>query len=222
MSRLNEGLYSSKEQGWMTPPDLIEALLEFEGRERFDLDACCSQFNIPARAWNTPEGKYMDYPIPLGLTKNFWDRAKVSNECGLKAKWEGLTFMNPPYGTMIEKFIKKAAEEVDAGRASVWMLLPVRSDTRYFHQYIFQKPGFCVFLKGRLKFIPPPSLAFEACLQYVVMSIIRVMCYAKSKPVPNTNAPFPAVLVYQGKDYVEKYQKWKLQNPLPGRALLVD
>ena len=36
---------------------------------------------------------------------------------------------------------------------TVVMLLPSRTDVRWFHQYIYKKPGVEVrFLKGRLKF----------------------------------------------------------------------
>ena len=38
------------------------------------------------------------------------------------------------------------------------MLIPARTDTRFFHNYIYNKPGIEIrFLKGRVKFINPVS-----------------------------------------------------------------
>ena len=54
---------------------------------------------------------------------------------------------NPPYGRQIGKWVKKAAE---CG-ATVVMLLPARTDTAWFHNYILGKAEIR-FLRGRLKF----------------------------------------------------------------------
>ena len=60
--------------------------------------------------------------------------------------------MNPPYGTEIGKWIEKAYHESEQG-ALVVALLPVRSDTRWFHKYIYQQKGVTIqFMKGRLRF----------------------------------------------------------------------
>ena len=60
--------------------------------------------------------------------------------------------MNPPYGRKIGEFIKKAYEEHlrDPDRFIV-MLIPSRTDTKYWHDYIEGKATI-KFLKGRLKF----------------------------------------------------------------------
>jgi phage N-6-adenine-methyltransferase len=76
----------------------------------------------------------------------------------LEADWAGMTvFLNPPY-SVAGGFIAKAREEADKG-STVVMLLPVRSDTRYWHSHIWDKtvnnwrPGVqCRFLSGRLTF----------------------------------------------------------------------
>jgi len=52
-------------------------------------------------------------------------------------------FCNPPYGKEISKWIKKCYEE---------SLKPARTDTRYWHDYIFDKAEIRFFLKGRIKF----------------------------------------------------------------------
>ena len=58
--------------------------------------------------------------------------------------------MNPPYGRTIGQWVKKAYESSLAG-ACVVCLLPARTDTKWFHDYVlpFAK---VTFLRGRLKF----------------------------------------------------------------------
>jgi hypothetical protein len=58
--------------------------------------------------------------------------------------------MNPPYGREIGKWIKKAYEESLNG-CTVVCLLPSRTDTRWFWDYILGKAEIR-FIKGRLKF----------------------------------------------------------------------
>lgn len=66
---------------------------------------------------------------------------------GLKQVWEGTVWCNPPYGREIGKWVKKAAES----NTTVVMLLPARTDTSWFHEYIYGKAE-VRFVKGRLKF----------------------------------------------------------------------
>lgn len=90
MSKLNSGLYSSDDHTWETPPELVQALLEFEGRENFDLDPCCSSKNIPAKR------HFIDF-----------------EENGLIEPWglDRLVFVNPPYGDCLKLFLKKINQE---------------------------------------------------------------------------------------------------------------
>lgn len=89
---------------------------------------------------------------------------------GLSKDWSNdVVFMNPPYGREIKKWIKKAYEESLNG-ATVVCLIPARTDTTYWHDFIFGKANDIRFLRGRLKF-------------------------GNSK----NSAPFPsAIVVYQG------------------------
>ena len=62
-------------------------------------------------------------------------------------------FCNPPYGRAIKDWVKKSSEEAQKPNTIVVMLIPARTDTKYFHDYIYQKPNVDVrFIKGRLKF----------------------------------------------------------------------
>ena len=66
---------------------------------------------------------------------------------GLKQEWTGICWCNPPYGREIGKWVKKACESA----ATVVMLLPARTDTKWFHDYILNRAEIR-FVKGRLKF----------------------------------------------------------------------
>ena len=46
-------------------------------------------------------------------------------------------FCNPPYGRAIKDWVKKSSEEVKKPNTTVVMLIPARTDTSYFHDYIY-------------------------------------------------------------------------------------
>ena len=88
---------------------------------------------------------------------------------GLKIDWGIRNFVNPPYGREIGKWIKKGYEESLKGKLVVF-LIPSRTDTRYWHDYIM-KGEEIRFIEGRL--------CFDDC---------------------GTPAPFPScVVVFRGK-----------------------
>jgi phage N-6-adenine-methyltransferase len=71
---------------------------------------------------------------------------------GLKNSWGGGTvFCNPPYGREIGKWVQKAYQEAKRHNITVVMLIPARTDTAYFHDYIYGKAE-VRFIRGRLKF----------------------------------------------------------------------
>jgi phage N-6-adenine-methyltransferase len=116
--------FSSQTNEWSTPQDFFDTLnTEFN----FNLDVCANTENHKCPMWFNQEED--------GLSKS-WDNSRV--------------FCNPPYGREIGKWVKKASEAVGG---VVVMLIPARTDTRYFHEYIYQKLNVEIrFLKGRLKF----------------------------------------------------------------------
>lgn len=62
-------------------------------------------------------------------------------------------FCNPPYGRAIGEWVKKCSEEAKKPNTTVVMLIPARTDTSYFHDYIYQKDNVDIrFVRGRLKF----------------------------------------------------------------------
>ena len=89
----------------------------------FDLDVCALPENAKCTRYYTPE------------------------DDGLTQPWNGTCWCNPPYGRKIAAWVKKAAES----GTTVVMLLPARTDTKWFHEYIYGKAE-VRFIRGRLKF----------------------------------------------------------------------
>lgn len=120
---MNSGMFSSKTDMWSTPQYIFDDLnREFS----FDVDVCATKENAKVDKYYTKE------------------------EDGLIQKWEGTVWCNPPYGRQIFFWVEKAYKSFLDG-ATVVMLLPARTDTKWFHDFIYNKAE-VRFLKGRLKF----------------------------------------------------------------------
>lgn len=121
-------MFSSKSNEWATPQEFFDELDKEFG---FTLDPCATDENHKCKKYYTIE------------------------DDGLKQDWGGETvFCNPPYGRVIGKWVKKCYEESKKPNTKVVMLMPARTDTRYFHNYIYKKAEIR-FIKGRLKFENP-------------------------------------------------------------------
>lgn len=73
-------------------------------------------------------------------------------ENGLLQDWGGETvYCNPPYGREVKHWVKKCYEESLKPNTTVVLLIFARTDTKYFHDYIYGKAELR-FIKGRLKF----------------------------------------------------------------------
>ena len=121
-----EVMFSSKTDQWATPQKFFDLL-----NEEFDftLDPCADEFNHKCSKYYTREQN--------GLTKD-WNNERV--------------FCNPPYGKEIVDWVKKCNQEVfEGGCELAVMLVPARTDTRWFHDYIYHQAEIR-FVKGRLKF----------------------------------------------------------------------
>lgn len=60
-------------------------------------------------------------------------------------------FCNPPYGKEISKWVEKCSNEAKKPNTKVVMLIPARTDTSYFHDFIYNKAEIR-FIRGRVKF----------------------------------------------------------------------
>jgi phage N-6-adenine-methyltransferase len=123
---INKGLFTSDKNYWETPKDFFNELNE---EFNFDLDVASTHENAKTERHFTEE------------------------DDGLNQDWTGNVFCNPPYGREISAWVEKAYEESQKEHNRVVVLLiPARTDTRYWHDYIFGKASDIRFLKGRLKF----------------------------------------------------------------------
>ena len=122
-----EVMFSNKTDRWATPQDFFDKLNE---EFRFTLDPCADEFNHKCEKYYTKE------------------------DDGLVQSWRGETvFCNPPYGREIGSWVKRyyMHSVIDCGL--VVMLIPARTDTKWFHDYIYNKSNVEIrFIKGRLKF----------------------------------------------------------------------
>ena len=115
-------MFSSKTDLWATPQTFFDKLNSEFG---FDTDVCALASNAKCAKFFTPEVN------------------------GLTQAWEGVCWVNPPYGRGIGMWLKKAYESAQQG-ATVVCLVPSRTDTRWWHDYCMK--GEVRFIKGTLKF----------------------------------------------------------------------
>lgn len=122
---LNKAMMTSNTDEWETPIDFYNQLND---EFHFTLDPCATHENHKCDKYYTKE------------------------ENGLSKSWSGeRVFCNPPYGKHISNWVEKAYIENRDNNVLVVMLIPARTDTKYFHNYIYNKHEIR-FIKGRLKF----------------------------------------------------------------------
>lgn len=122
--------FSSDSSEWGTPWELWHLLDE---EFHFGLDACASKHNKKC-------SRYISA-----------DRDALSDDtCWMTLGAGANIYMNPPYGRELPKWIKKAYTEALKG-CRVVCLVPARTDTKYWHDYIM-KAAEIRFFKGRLRF----------------------------------------------------------------------
>jgi site-specific DNA-methyltransferase (adenine-specific) len=120
-----ELMFSSKTDMWSTPQDFFNKL---DKEFYFTLDPCATDKNHKCNKYFTVE------------------------DDGLKQDWQGETvFCNPPYGSEIKDWVEKCFNESRKPNTICVMLIPSRTDTKYFHQFIYNQSEIR-FIKGRLKF----------------------------------------------------------------------
>lgn len=158
---MNVALLSSKNMGWCTPADFFS---ELDQEFHFNLDPAATDKSAKCARYFTPA------------------------DDGLKADWGGCrVFCNPPYGRQITDWVRKGYEESKKPGTLVVMLIPARTDTSYFHDYIFHgKADEVRFIRGRLTFTDEDGNPTKD---------------AKGRPC---SAPFPsAVVIWRSKDMAQ-------------------
>jgi phage N-6-adenine-methyltransferase len=114
--------------------------------------------------WETPPAFFAELDAEFGFTLDACATAATA-KCGafftpaddaLLRSWDGVVWMNPPYGRQISAWVEKAFTEAVRG-ATVVCLLPARTSTAWWHDYCMR--GEVRFIRGRLKFVGAPSAA---------------------------------------------------------------
>ena len=132
----------SNRMDWETPTDLFSKL---DDEFHFTLDAASRATKHKCQKYYTAEDSAFDH------------------------EWGGETvFCNPPYGRSVAEWVRKCSMEASRKDTTVVMLLPARTDTRWFQQFILNRAE-VRFLKGRLRF--------------------------ETNGVPGDSAPFPSMIV---------------------------
>ena len=141
--------YTSTRDDYLTPPEIIQTVLENNNRLFFDCDVCCSIDNIPAKFRYRKDGLYLN------------SGNKVSHNDGLTGTWFPFNWCNPPFD-LCKEFIVKAVSEQAKGHTTV-MLIPARTETAYWANYILEngkatKLDIDVeFLRKGLRFLHPET-----------------------------------------------------------------
>lgn len=123
---MNRALLSSNTNEWSTPRAFFAAL---DAEFHFNLDPCSTRENRKCAKFFTIE------------------------DDGLQQDWGGYrVFCNPPYGREIADWVRKCSEEAKKPGTLVVMLIPARTDTAYFHDYIYNHAREIRFVRSRLHF----------------------------------------------------------------------
>tara|TARA_Y100000310_G_scaffold290634_1_gene317991 strand:+ start:796 stop:1329 length:534 start_codon:yes stop_codon:yes gene_type:complete len=117
--------FSSKTGDWDTPQAFYDKLArQFD----FTLDPCATAASAKCTKYYTKE------------------------DDGLAQDWKGHTvFANPPYGRGLGVWLKKGYEESKKHNTLVVMLIPARTDTKWWHDYVMRAKEVHL-VRGRLKF----------------------------------------------------------------------
>ncbi len=144
---------------WETPRWLFDIL---DAEFHFELDVCASHEN---------------HKCPRYFTKE---------DNGLNQSWNGVCWMNPPYGKVIRNWLEKANYAAING-STVVCLVPANIETRWWWQNCIQ--GEVRFFPGRLKFV---SHNFKS----------------------TGTAPFSSAIVVLGKNVIPKVVWWEIHESL--------
>jgi site-specific DNA-methyltransferase (adenine-specific) len=118
-------LFSSASHEWPTPNDFFKLL---DNEFHFDLDPCATHENAKCKKYFTKDND------------------------GLRQSWEThIVFCNPPYGKDMRAWAQKCWDASISG-ATVVLLAHSRTDTRWFHDWVYNKAAEIRFVRGRLRF----------------------------------------------------------------------
>lgn len=145
---LNKGMFTSKRDEWETPPGFFERIDKEFG---FTLDVCATKLNAKCHHFFSVK------------------------EDGLAQPWIGRCWMNPPYGRAISRWMQKAYESRMAAELVV-CLIPARTDTRWWHDYVMLSSEIRL-VRGRLRFLEN-GMPAEHCAPFPSAVVVFRDCHA--------------------------------------------
>ena len=119
--------FESRKQEWTTPQDMWDQL---NSEFHFSIDLAADGENTKCTSYYSKESD------------------------ALRQEWNGVGWLNPPYGdgiSKLSKWVQKAFDETRKPGCTVVMLIPARTNTRWWHQYCMQAAEIR-FINGRPKF----------------------------------------------------------------------
>lgn len=123
MSGFTRGLRTSLTPEWTTPRDLFD---ELDREFHFTLDVASTDENA------------------------LCERHYTKDDDGLSQPWTGAVWCNPPYGRKIVRWVERAAKTNEGGVTVC--LVPARTDTAWWHDWVVGHATEVRFIRGRLKF----------------------------------------------------------------------
>jgi len=119
---VNQTWFNRSKVEYETPDEIFNPLDDEFG---FTLDVCADKDNTKCELFYSKE------------------------QDSLSRKWQGVCWMNPPFGREMKKWVKKAYESWKEG-ATVVCLLPSRTNTLWWHDWVMK--GEVRFIKGEVTF----------------------------------------------------------------------
>lgn len=152
---INKQLMSSEKDNWRTPAQLWDSLNK---KFNFWIDLAADKNNA-----KTP--LYFD-EITNALKQNWYEEQDIRNIPDNSYAW-----CNPPYGREVKRFLEKASYENIIGFRSVF-LIAGRTDTRAFHNCIFNHAEEVYFFEGRLIFDDENGVPAKNCATFPSMLVV--------------------------------------------------
>lgn len=138
----NRPMLSSANDGWNTPPEVLEHVRRMVGK--IGLDPCSNASSVVG-------------------ARTSWD----VHADGLPRPWagHGSVFVNPPYSDALPHWIAKCRNEAAEG-VEILALVPARTDTGWFRNVLSSPAEVCLW-RGRIRFLGAPHPAtFPSAMIY--------------------------------------------------------
>lgn len=162
-----------------------------------DIKACLSH---QSDEWSTPKDIY-----EVVCKHQCFDPCKLGQkEDGLSMEWCDYNYVNPPFSKLSEFVDKSIVEWAKNGKKTI-ILMPVRTDTKYF-KALFESNTDFVFICGRLKFGESnKSAPFPTMITFIGFSSIK----NKMQYIDKANVSVFLDCVLYNERFLDRKRKWQ-------------